>query len=329
MRLFILIAIAVCVIGCSEESAITNEDSTVHLAGFVGVPDTSIVASYWKDTVYTALANDATSSRVGSLSVDGSTVLIGGSKFFSASPSQTLVWRNGTEDILDGVFGNPMIASSNDKLFGVWLDTTGWVFHKNGISHAMVDTAYDFAPMAMTVFNDDVYISGFSSGPSSSPMASTPQHAQYWKNSQLIFRENEDSNGLSIFIHQGNVYMAGVVYPLGGLTSVACYWKNGQRVDLTDGGGISIARSVFVTDDHVYVAGMMDGQAVYWKDGEVTALTATGTSSIANSIFVKGVDVHVGGCQNGHPAYWKNDIRQYISNQERLGQILFVVVGSN
>jgi hypothetical protein len=48
--------------------------------------------------------------------------------------------------------------------------------------------------------------------------------------------------------------------------SVACYWKNGQRIDLTDGSKTAIARAVFVTDMHVYVAGMMDDQAVYWRD---------------------------------------------------------------
>jgi hypothetical protein len=92
---------------------------------------------------------------------------------------------------------------------------------------------------------------------------------------------------------------------------------------------IAVARSVFVTDAHVYVAGMMDDQAVYWKDGEAVALTNSGTYSMANSIFVKGTDVHVGGYQNGHPAYWKNDVRQNIPHQDEFGQIKFVVVGSN
>jgi hypothetical protein len=76
-------------------------------------------------------------------------------------------------------------------------------------------------------------------------------------------------------------------------------------------------------------AGMIDNQVVYWKNGDVQALTTPGMYSMANSIFVQGTDVHVGGYEIGYPAYWKNDIKQNISNQDKRGQIRFVVVGSN
>ena len=123
--------------------------------------------------------------------------------------------------------------------------------------------------------------------------------------------------------------MAGHLYTPGKSFGGACYWKNGQRVDLTDANVIAVARSIFVTDEHIYVSGMIDDQAVYWKDGEMVALTTEGTYSMANSIFVNGTDVHVAGYERGYPAYWKNDVRQVIANQDKLGQIKFVVVGSN
>lgn len=331
MKSYILIAITLCLLGCNNED-IDPVDSTVHLAGFVANNSGGSLASYWKDSVYTALASAGISSRVSSLCVDGSSVLIGGTKFdISAPPSQSVIWRDGTPAIIDEAFGEPMIGSSNNNLFGVWnsMVEPGWVFHKNGTSQPIIDTAYDFGPMAMTRLGDDIYISGYSSGPPLPPTYSPPQHAQYWKNGQLVFRESEVSNGLAIFSHQNDIYMAGHLYTPGGLTSIACYWKNGQRVNLTDGNGTAVARSVFVTDAHVYVAGMISDQAVYWKDGDVIALTTTGTYSMANSIFVQGENVYVGGYQNGHPAYWKNNVRQDIENQDKLGQILFVVVGSN
>jgi hypothetical protein len=90
-----------------------------------------------------------------------------------------------------------------------------------------------------------------------------------------------------------------------------------------------MAKSVFLSDTHVYASGMIDNQAVYWKDGEVTYLTTEGAFSMANSIFVHGSDLHVAGHEHGHPAYWKNNVRQDIPNQDKLGQILFVVVGAN
>ena len=74
---------------------------------------------------------------------------------------------------------------------------------------------------------------------------------------------------------------------------------------------------------------MLDDQAVYWIDGEIIALTTEGTFSMANSIFIHGSDVHVGGYEHGFPAYWKNGARQTIENQDKKGQVKFVVVGEN
>jgi hypothetical protein len=333
MKSCILIVVTLCLSNCGEEQVRTTVDRTVHLAGFVenapGGSGEGTLASYWENGVYTALENPEISSQVGSLYVDGSSVLIGGLKYGDNTSSAALIWRDGTETVIEGVFGKPMIASRNDNLFGVWLDTTGWVFHKNGTSQPIIDTEDDFGPMAMALLGDHMYISGYSAGAALSPTGTAIQHAQYWKNGQLIFRESEVSNGLSISTHHTDIYMAGVLYPPGGLTSIACYWKNGKRVNLTDGSGVAVAKSVFVTDKHVYVAGMRNNQAMYWKDGDAISLTTIATHSMANSIFVQEEDVHVGGYENGHPAYWKNNVRQHIANQDKLGEIRFVVVGSN
>jgi len=343
MKGCILIAITLCLCACNEEVG-PAVDNTVHLGGYVSDTnkDGDGVASYWKDGVYSSLTSGDVISRVSSMYVDGSSVIIGGSTRIPSSVSNAVIWKDGTETVIDDAIGGPMIASRNNNLFGVWLGTwdTGWVFHKNGTTQPILDTAYNFAPMAMTIDGDDMFTSGYSSGPPLPPNYSPPQHAQCWRNGQLIFREDEVSNALSIFIHQNDVYMAGIFYPPGGLASIACYWKNGQRIDLTDGSKIAMAKSVFVSETHVYASGMIDNQAVYWKDAEVTYLTSGSAFSMANSIFVKEptfaetasageADVHVAGHEHGHPAYWKNNVTQDIPNQEKLGQILFVVVGSN
>ena len=214
MKGCILIAITLCLFSCSKDDP-TPVDSTVHFAGFVttnhgGRP----VASYWKNGVYTDLTNDSIDSNVSSLYVDGSSVFIGGNIRPHIIPSRAVIWQDGTENVLDEAFGDPMIASRNSNLFGVWHAKGGCVFHKNGNSQPIIDTAYSFGPMAMTVAEDDVYISGYSSSvPPSPPTYVSPQYAQYWKNGQLLFRESEVSNGLSIFVHQNVVYMAGLLTP--------------------------------------------------------------------------------------------------------------------
>jgi hypothetical protein len=328
MKRCIPVLFILCLFGCTEDD-VKPIDRTVHMAGVLWNSCDGGLASYWKDSVHSALTSTSFCSQVYSMSVDGSTVLISGAKYSLGSPTQTLLWRNGSESVLEGIYG-PMIDLQNDKLFGVWLEETfaGWVFHKNGSSQPIIDTAYSFGPMAMAVDGEDVYAAGSSFGQSTATHQ-PPSHAQYWKNGQLIFRENTPSSGLSIFIHENDVYMAGILYPPKDSTSIACYWKNGQLVGLTDGNGVAIAKSIFISGSDVYAAGMLNGQAVYWKNGDLVQLTTTATLSMANCISVQGRDAHVGGFQNGHPAYWKNGVLQNIQNQEKMGQIKFIVVGSN
>jgi hypothetical protein len=324
MKHCILIAITLCLFGCSTEDP-APIDNTVHLAGFLGAPDL-VVGSYWKDGAYTSLTPDSY-SQANSLYVDGSSVLIGGYKW--GSLPQSVIWQDGKETIIEGASGgNTLIASRNNNLFGVWYGLTGPVFYKNGIAQAIIDTASNIWPTALALLGDDMYISGCSSyHDGTNPDSKTYQHAQCWKNGQLIFRESELSNALSIFIHGNDIYMAGYFENSVSPGNNACYWKNGERVNLP--GLNALAKSVFVTDSHVYASGVIDGQAVYWKDGVVTTLTTGGPISMAHSIFVQGADVHVAGNEHGYPAYWKNDVKQDIANQNERGNINFVVVGSN
>ncbi|HTE31634.1 MAG TPA: hypothetical protein VK666_14730, partial [Chryseolinea sp.] len=314
------------------EEQVSSTEKTVHLAGFLGTSSGGAVASYWKDGAYGGLTHDSIYSQVNSLYVDGSTVLIGGWKIVASSPPPALIWQDGIETVIDRAFGSPvLIASRNNNLFGVWHEgLTGWVINKNSTEQPIIDTAYNIGPTGLTLLGDDMYISGCSVWHDGKPDSKTYQNAQCWKNDQLIFRESENSNAMSIFIHQNDIYMAGYLHDLTSSTITACYWKNGQRVDLNVS---ATATSVFVTDAHVYVSGLIIDQgvdkAVYWKDGVATELTKEGTFSMANSVFVQGTDVHVAGYEHGYPAYWKNDVKQNISNQDRRGQIKFVVVGSN
>jgi hypothetical protein len=335
MKRCIPVVIALCLFGCNEDDTPVSGAgvNTVHLAGFVspfGNGDKSPVASYWEDSIFTPLTPLDSFSNVTSLYVDGSSVVIGGIRDNSNSELKSVVWRNGSQAVIDEAFGTLLVAERNNDFFGVWLEHfSGWVVHRNGITQPLADTAHSFWPNAFVLSGDDMYIAGASSGPATPPTFSPPHHAQYWKNGQLIFRENEASNALAIFIHRDDVYLAGHTYTPGESMGTACYWKNEERINLTDGTVNAIAKSIFVTNDHVYVAGMIDNQAAYWKDGEPVVLTTGEIHSMANAIFVKGTEVHVGGHERFYPAYWKNDVKQDIQNQEIQGQVKFVVVGEN
>jgi hypothetical protein len=324
MKIYIVFAIAVLFFGCNDEYVITSHDNTVHLAGFLGTPDGLSVAGYWRDGAHTNLTHDTIYSQATSLHIDRSSVLIGGWKWRNGLPPQSVIWQGMEETVIENSFGGPLIASQDRNVVGVWNDlSTGWIIKNGSNFQPLIDTALNIWPTAMALLDDDVYISGCSSG------SGSDQYAQCWKNGNLIFREEQLSNAMSIFVHENDIYMAGYVYNTGWTNGIACYWKNGERVSLTDGSLAAVAMSIFVTDAHVYVSGMINDQAVYWTDGEAVALTTEGTFSMANCIFVSGTDIHVAGYQHGYPAYWKNNVKQNIENQETRGQIKYMVVGSN
>jgi hypothetical protein len=96
-----------------------------------------------------------------------------------------------------------------------------------------------------------------------------------------------------------DVYVAGVE------DGLACYWKNGEKVVLSN--RESYANSIFVAGNDVYVAGREWGEtkssAVYWKNGAAVYLSG---GNEAKSIYVAGNDVHVAGIEGTFARYWKN-----------------------
>ena len=109
----------------------------------------------------------------------------------------------------------------------------------------------------------------------------------------------------------------------GGVAAV--YWKNGERIALTNASGPAWAISIVVSGSDVYIAGFEASEnsmqeAVYWKNGEKTVLTANAVSAWAASIAVSGSDVYVAGMEMNarsrfSAVYWKNGEKNYLSNE--------------
>ncbi|HMJ70311.1 MAG TPA: hypothetical protein VK508_15510 [Cyclobacteriaceae bacterium] len=321
MKICILIAIALSLLACGGAELTPIEDtpdSTIHMAGNAGV------GSYWKNSVRTELSNQGV---VNSMVVDGDSVFIGG-----WTSGGDVVWKNGNQTVVDSDHsgGLTLVAARNNNLFGVWYESTGWVLFKNGTTTPINQTG---APTAMGVLGDEVYLAGSLKGNeypwNSSSFYYLDTYAQTWRNEQVIFTETVYSNAQSIFIHNNDIYMGGHRNHYPSLDRIACYWKNGERIELTRDDQDAEVRGLFVTDEHVYATGMIDGEAVYWIDGAPTYISNGAASSIANSISVLGTDVYVGGRVDKFPSVWKNGIRQTLPDQEKQGEIKVVVAVAN
>jgi hypothetical protein len=116
----------------------------------------------------------------------------------------------------------------------------------------------------------------------------------------------------SVFVHEGDIYVAGQIYCYGGYEAVL--WKNGKmqwQQEMLRG---SSANSVFVDGKDVYAVGTDDylKRAILWKNGTAhNVVNKTNTS--ASSVFVSGQDVYVAGLEGDMAVLWENGVCHYLN----------------
>jgi hypothetical protein len=152
--------------------------------------------------------------------------------------------------------------------------------------------------------------------------------AQCWRNNTPVF-DGVSGEATSVFACGTDIYVAGRFRNESDIW-VACYWKNGTVVALTDGTSEAKANSIYVSGSDVYVAGyiMNDGNSIakYWKNGTAQTLT-NGTE--ATSVFLNGTDVYVSGYytstdENHFARYWKNGSMVSLNSDYSTAYSIFV-----
>ena len=246
--------------------------------------------------------------------------------------------KGGSRNLTDGTYtawANSVFVSGSD-VYVVGSETTSkeqnkgrlnaklW---KNGVAQTLIKDDWDlFDTMAnsVCVSGNDVYVVG---------VLNTDDiryyYAMLWKNGEIQFVDKDgqepDSEKFpwgyaaranSIYVSGNDAYVAGYgkdIVPTGpwGNNGVAILWKNGEAQYLTDASRSSMANSVYVSGDDVYVAGCDGDVATVWKNGKAQPL-ADGTN--AHSVFVLGSDVYVAGQKISQDIsvakLWKNGTEQ-------------------
>lgn len=178
--------------------------------------------------------------------------------------------------------------------------------------------------LSMAVSGNDVYVAGF-----------TSDGAGYWKNGNPTILASRFAVVHAIAVSGNDVYLAGQDLVNG--RQCAVYWKNGDRIILTDtsvSGMDEDATSIFIAGNDVYVCGrsfvpsIVAMKATYWKNGFPVILGNDLLTSSANFITVSGEDIYVSGFQNSNtsPAvYWKNGVA--VSVTDGNGQVGITAIG--
>ena len=117
-----------------------------------------------------------------------------------------------------------------------------------------------------------------------------------------------------------DVYAVGYVYG-GGIENKAVFFKNGD-MQLLPGGYSTVANSVFVAGDDVYIVGCdqtpVKQTAMLWKNGQRQNLTLLSEWNEANSLYVSDGDVYIAGYESiggkRVAVLWKNGTPQKLSD---------------
>ena len=108
------------------------------------------------------------------------------------------------------------------------------------------------------------------------------------------------------------VYVAG--YEKNDNKRIAIIWINGKAENLSDSLTSTVANSIYVSNNNVYVVGRaIEGQytAKLWINGVGKSLSNGKTFAKANSVFISGSDILIAGFDRSDlfdgAIYWKND----------------------
>ncbi len=119
-------------------------------------------------------------------------------------------------------------------------------------------------------------------------------------------------NALNVHVYLSG-YLGGAPEPYGAdyTPSKAVYWKDSVETILSND-STSVATSIAVAGNDVYVTGYVEEQTVYWKNGQLNYLPSYGsfTKVTAGSALASGTDIYFIGCVSNFsgsiPCYWKN-----------------------
>jgi hypothetical protein len=251
-----------------------------------------------------------------------SNVYIVGNEWLDSS-AKLIYWNDGRTFIVDSVTApssgvemvqpTSIFVSGSDVYIGGFsykLGTSAYQvgkYWKNGVPVVLTDSANEGKVNSIFVSNNDVYAAGSQTG-------LVKNTVEYWKNGVpvLLMDTARAGDALSIFVSGTDVYVAGYDHLEDHPYDAAVYWKNGNRVVLSDAAiENAVATSIVVSANHVYVSGYTYAgthtEAVYWKDGVRNVLSSNDSQvELANAIGVSGSDVYVAGKSGYVAKYWKN-----------------------
>ncbi len=239
--------------------------------------------------------------------------------------NQACYWKNNVKFMLPFLAGSPVDIYSEASAITVVLGDiyiTGFsatngstkrtiILWKNSVASNFASSpTISFTPLAISVFNNDIYIAGYTDD-------FTIAHATFWKNGILNTVSTSDTVAQDIKVNQSGVHVMFKEYSAGSGPNIIKYWKDG--VETTISAVQNMPGKVMVNGSDVYItggesdAGGSNYKALYWKNG-VKVQLPDGNNLIANDIKVgANGDVYIASRTPFNSlaplTYWKNNVK--------------------
>lgn len=237
------------------------------------------VAKLWKNGKNTELADGERHAEIYSLFIDNNNVYAFGqeNKTKESMSSVAKIWRNNEGYYLtteERSYAHSGFVSANN-VYAAGYELQKAMLWKNGEATSFTNGEKFAFANSIFVLGEDVYVGG-----------SHNDTAIVWKNGKSIAltdgKREADIN--SVFVVGNDIYAAG--YECNEANKpVAKIWKNGKATTLSS--KKSMAESLYVIDDDVYVVGNEEGRkAMLWKNGEATAFNDGKYIANIKSVFV-------------------------------------------
>ncbi|MEM6895493.1 MAG: IPT/TIG domain-containing protein [Bacteroidota bacterium] len=288
-----------------ETSVTINVKRSIYVTGYDSSNDKDI-ATIWKNGVPIYLTDGENDARATSVFVTDTDVYVSGYETSDNNIDVAKVWKNG--ELLYNVSGNSSRANSififeNDVYFS-GVQNGNAAYWQNGLG-AYLNGGTPGEAFGLFVNDNSIYVSG--------NVENSPAIWTGTEKNELTYNQNFFSIALDIAATDTDTYAVGFDYVENPILAItATIWKNGGEPQYLETTDRSIARSIFIDNDDVYVVG---GNAVnnielpvLWKNND-TPVVLDFEGGSANSVYVYKGDVYIAGYNTKEAQVWENDIQ--------------------
>lgn len=252
--------------------------------------------------------------------------VVGNGRIEPGGNNRPILWSNGKPQFLSSPDTHGMavsVAVSNKDVHVVghvkYGDVNGVstpTYWKNGVIQPLeMDTSSDGGANSISIYNNDVYISGYVNGKNC-----------YWKNGALY--EIDNLNGVSVSDMVVNRYGTFLAIFEGNIVKL---WKNGVITTVFENPtGYDRPRGFYVDNDDVYflvneeISGIRS-KIKYWKNG-VTHYISNDRPTFPSTISGFKGNAYVSGMYDDKPVYWVNGKRKTLSTEKQYEYVWGLVV---